>query len=205
MGPLCRQLGLSARTRKAVISASKIVLLDGPSCSGKSGARSTLLELYPELVFCRRVTTRPRRESESDADYRFITTDEFQELEQNDGLAAWRHFEFGMSYGLPKDPVEAAVRGSRPVLCLIDLGTVEQAKSCWPHATGVLLYAPLEQLERRLRARRSHSEAQIQERLENAERVWEKRHLYDHVILNRDGEWDQTIEALGGILDPVVP
>ena len=152
--------------------------------------------LYPELVFCHRVTTRPRREAESDADYRFITAEEFQRLEKSNGLAAWRHFEFGMSYGLPREPVEAALQKNCSVLCLIDLGTIEEAKSCWPQAIGVLLYAPLEQLERRLKARHSHSQAQIRERLENAERVWEKRHLYDHVILNRDGQWEQTLQAL---------
>lgn len=173
-----------------------ILLLDGPSCSGKSGAKRALLENCPDLVFCPRITTRPPREKESDADYDFVSKQEFEELEHAGELAAWRHFDFGMSYGLPKTRVEEALAAGNTVLCLIDLGTVTQAKACWPQASGVLLYAPEEDLEKRLRSRGSHSQAQISERLENARKVWSQREQYDHVVINRDGEWDKTLAQL---------
>lgn len=179
----------------------RITLLDGPSASGKSGAKQALMERVDGLTFCPRITTRPPREEESDSDYRFVSPQEFQDLEDSEGLAAWRHFEFGMSYGLPIKPVEQALALKQRAFCLIDLGTVEQAKACWPQATGILLYAPLDQLERRLRARHAHSEEQIAERLRNAERVWVKRHLYDHVIINEDGEWEHTLAQLQRIVE----
>jgi len=123
-----------------------------------------------------------------------VSAEEFQELEKGRKLAAWRHFEFGMSYGLPVEPVEAALAAGKTAFCLIDLGTVDQIRRHWPHCTSILLYAPVEQLRGRLLARGGHTTEQVEERLGNASLVWAKRTLYDQVLMNEDGRWDNTLE-----------
>jgi guanylate kinase len=182
-----------------VYQSGHIILLDGPSASGKSRLKRELLQTCPHMVFCRRITTRPKRDEDSDSDYDFVSPEEFDVLERSGGLAAWRHFQFGMSYGLPRKPVEQALEQGCTVLALIDLGTVEQAKIAWPRSRAVLLYAPLEQLRQRLEARNGHSQAQIEERLNNAREVWNRRTLYDHVILNHNGKWPETLEQMVAI------
>lgn len=175
---------------------SKIVLLDGPSGAGKSRLRRELLQAVPTLVFCKRLCTRAPRGDESDQDYDFVSTERFLQEEASGRLAAYRHFQFGMSYGLPREPVEKAVLAGLTVFALIDLGTIDQARRCWSNAEGVLLFSPLTELESRLRARGGHSQAQIEERLANAEAVWQRRGEYDHVLFNRQGCWEQTLQGM---------
>lgn len=176
-----------------------LFLLDGPSASGKSRLKDDLLFACPDLSFCRRVTTRPARADGSDQDYDFVTPEQFKELETSGELAAWRHFDFQMSYGLARAPVELAERKGQSVLALIDLGTIAQARQCWPHAVGILLLSPLEQLKERLQQRGCHSPAQIEERLRNAQTIWNCRSDYDHWIHN-DGAWSDTLQQMLEIL-----
>lgn len=176
-----------------------LFLLDGPSASGKSRLKQEILSVCPDLHFCRRITTRPDRADGSDQDYDFVTPEQFKKLEVSGALAAWRHFEFAMSYGLPRAAVEAHEQEGRSVLALIDLGTIAQARQCWPQAVGILLLSPLDQLRERLQRRGCHSPAQIEERLRNAEQIWQRRNDYDHWIDN-NGPWSKTVETMFEII-----
>lgn len=176
-----------------------IFLLDGPSGSGKSTLVRMLLENCPELVFCPRVTTRAPRAVEG-PDYRFVSMEEFDRLDTGGSLAVSRRFEFGMAYGLPRDKVEQARAQGRPVLALIDLGTIEQARAVWPDLTGIFLISPPSDLRKRLLQRGDLTPEQIEERLGNAEAALKFAVLYDYVVVNREGALDRSLEQLRWIV-----
>ncbi|MBT9587474.1 guanylate kinase [bacterium] len=180
-----------------------VFLLDGPSASGKTTLARALLEKFSgRLQFCRRLCTRCPRPGELDSplrDYDFVTPEEFAAQKNAGGLAVWREFDFGMSYGLPRLSVERALQQGS-VLALVDLGTAPQARQHWPYCIAILLCAPLPELERRLRERGGHSLEQIAERLSNAAAVLPSVVDYDYVVVNRPPHWEHALEQLDWIV-----
>lgn len=172
-----------------------LFLLDGPSATGKSTLLRQLLQVCPQLTFCPRLTTRAPRPDDR-GDYEFVTPEEFRRRQAAGELALSRDFEFGMSYGLPRRPVEEALAQGRSVLALVDLGTAPQARAIWPECVTILLCAPLSELERRLRERGGHSAEQIAERLSNAAAVLACAPDYDYVVVNRPPGPERALKLL---------
>ncbi|MCA9796347.1 MAG: hypothetical protein KC910_31285 [Candidatus Eremiobacteraeota bacterium] len=179
---------------------AKIFLLDGPAGSGKSTITVKLLEHFGDrLVHCRRVTTRPRRPD--DKNYDFIDQVAFGRMLTTKRFAAYRQFENGMSYGVLKDPIEKAVSNGRHAFSLMDLGTAEMARRCWPDCITIFLMAPLKVLEQRLIEKGAHDSEQIKERIRNAEAAFSKAPMYDYVIPNRQGKLEKAVDHLISILE----
>jgi guanylate kinase len=98
-------------------------------------------------------------------------------------------------------PVEDAIAKGYHVFSLIDLGTAEMARQCWPDCVTIFLMAPLEILEKRLVEKGAHSAEEIEERLENARKAFSKAPYYDYVIPNRQGQLEKTSKHLISIFE----
>jgi len=187
---------------RTVTQSSRFVFLDGASGSGKSTVKNVLL-LDSEFRFsyARRYTTRPARPDDAqNDDYIFISTNRFRALEVAGDLIEHRHFLFNMSYGVGKSMLAAAAKSSPNILSLMNLGNVRDVKSALPHAICILIDAPLEAIEQRIRQRGFNTDEQIAERLENAKTVKVRRHEYDFVLLNEEGEFDAAYASLRSYL-----
>jgi len=185
-----------------------LFLLDGPSATGKTTLVRQLLQVCPQLTFCRRLTTRPPRPGELESasrDYDFVDMDEFRRRQAAGELALSRDFEFGMSYGLPRAAVDQALTAGGPVLALVDLGTAPKAREIWPECIAILLCAPLTELERRLRERGGHSPEQIAERLRNASEVLSSAPDYDYVVVNRPPGPERALNLLHWLVQTTAP
>lgn len=183
---------------ESVSHTTRFVFLDGASASGKSTMKNALL-LEPAFRFsyARRYTTRAVRPDDAQSDdYIFVSMDRFRALDAAGDLIECRHFLFGMSYGVSKSVLAAAAKASSNVLSLMNLSHVRDVKSALPHAICILIDAPLEAIERRMRQRSFNSDDQIAERLENAKSVKLIRHEYDFVLENEDGQFDATYARL---------
>lgn len=181
-----------------------LFLLDGPSATGKSTLVRQLLQTCPQLTFCRRLTTRPPRPGDQE-DYHFVTMEEFRRRQTAGELALSRDFDFGMSYGLPRGPVDEALAAGGSVLALVDLGTAPQARRIWPDCVTILLCAPLSELERRLQERGGHTPEQIAERLGNAVAVLASAPEYDYVVINRPPGPERALRLLQWIVQTTAP
>lgn len=181
-----------------------LFLLDGPSATGKSTLVGQLLQACPWLTFCRRLTTRTPRPGDLE-DYDFVDMEEFRRRQAAGELVLSRDFEFGMSYGLPRRPVDEALQAGGSVLALVDLGTAPQARRIWPDCVTILLCAPLSELERRLRERGGHSPEQIAERLGNAAAALASAPEYDYVVVNRPPGPQRALALLRWIVQTTAP
>ena len=87
----------------------RLIVISGPSGTGKGTVISRLMELRDDLCLSVSVTTRPPRPGEIDGkDYFFLTREEFSERVEAGGLL--EHAEFvGNCYGTPKDFVERKI------------------------------------------------------------------------------------------------
>jgi len=158
--------------RQAARLVLRPLVVCGPSGSGKSTILKRVMtceETEEYLAFSVSHTTRKPRPGEVDGkDYHFVSRE--QMLEEISNGAFIEHAEFsGNLYGTSKGAV--ATCQSRGQLCVLDIDSqgVRSLKKTDLNPFYVFILPPsLEELERRLRGRRTESEDSLQRRLTTA-------------------------------------
>ena len=85
------------------MSKGFLMVLSGPSGSGKGTVSAALMKKNKEIVFSTSVTTRTPRPGEVNGEnYFFVSVDEFENMVQNDGLLEYA-FVHTNYYGTPKE------------------------------------------------------------------------------------------------------
>ena len=147
----------------------KLLVISGPSGTGKSTVIGHLMKLRPGLEFSVSATTRAPRPGEVDGrEYFFVTHDRFAEMVDNNELLEHASF-VGNHYGTPRSQVEKRLEQGITVILDIEVQGAAQVKAAMPEAVTVFLAPPsLEVLEQRLRGRGTETEEKIRSRLETA-------------------------------------
>jgi guanylate kinase len=162
-----------------------LLVVSAGSGAGKSTLCRHLIRRHRNIMFSISVTTRMPRPGEVDGrDYFFISDAAFKAMCRRQELAEWAqvHDHF---YGTPKPFLERMRREGRDILLDIDVQGALQVKKRFPEAVLIFITTPtFKELERRLRARRSEAEAEIQKRLADARRELKLIHHYDYSIVN---------------------
>jgi guanylate kinase len=165
-----------------------LFIVSSPSGAGKSTIARKLLAAEAGLEMSVSATTRDPRPGEVDGvDYHFVTTDAFKAMVADNDFLEWAHV-FGHRYGTPRAPVEHALAEGRDVLFDIDW---QGAQQLYQQAGGdvvrIFIFPPsMEELERRLRARRTDSDAVIDGRMARAAAEISHWDGYDYVLVNDD-------------------
>lgn len=166
----------------------KLIVLSGPSGVGKSSVVKALIGECPlKLRLSVSATTRPARPDEVDGqDYFFIDKNEFQRRQANgEFIECAEVFHVGDWYGTLRQPVEKARRDGYHVILEIDVEGALQVMRQYPEAITVFIHpGSLEELERRLRGRKTETEERLQARLAVAAGEIELSVNYDHVVVN---------------------
>jgi guanylate kinase len=174
--------------------SAKLFVLDGPAMVGKSFFSKRLLEDKElNLSFCPRVTT--RAPEPGDTEYHYRTPEEFEELVNEGRFASYRVFLGGLSYGVPRRPIDEKLAAGQHALAIVDLGTGEQIKETWPDAVTIFLVSTPEEIEERLRAS-DDPEDVVSEKLQNAANSYSFVPYYDYVIVNRQGREEEAYSQL---------
>ena len=162
----------------------RLVVVSGPSASGKSTLWRRLVE-HPQVGFSVSATTRSPRPGEVDGkDYFFVSEERFEELIQQGDLLEHANVH-GCSYGTLKSEVEKALQLGLDIVLEIDVQGAEQLReSGLPLVTVFVMPPSFETLVKRLRSRGSESEEQIARRLSIAQEEMSQADLYDHVVVN---------------------
>jgi guanylate kinase len=175
-----------------------VIIVSGPSGSGKSTLVSKLREL-PGTLFSVSCTTRPPRAQESPGKwYDFISEQEFDRMVRlGEFLESAQVFGCHW-YGTPRKWLEMARQERLDLVLEIDVQGAAQVKEKIPEAVAIFILPPSRQeLERRLRARGTDSDASIAKRLERARKEVQRYPEYDYLIVNDDLERaDNTILAI---------
>jgi len=179
--------------------AGKLVIISGPSGTGKSTVCKRLSERDSRIRLSVSATTRPPRAGEQHGvDYYFISRDEFEKKIAGGELA--EHAEYaGQLYGTPRQPLDKAVSRGLIVLLDIDVQGAEQVIEKYPDAVTIFLEPPgFEELLRRLHNRNTDSPEAKEKRVAIARNEMKKRHQYKHCIVNDN--LDDTVEKIYSLI-----
>jgi len=166
---------------------SKLLLFAAPSGAGKTTIVHHLLNKFDELEFSISATTRARRPHEKEGkDYYFISRGRFEELIRQDAFVEWEEVYEGLFYGTLRSEVERLWARGKHIIFDIDVKGAMNIKKAYPReALAVFVKPPSTQaLEKRLRARRTESEATIQKRLARAAEEMAYENKFDVVLVN---------------------
>ena len=162
-----------------------LIILSGPSGSGKDTILKELIKRYPNMKISISATTRPPRKNEVNGkDYYFISKTEFiQLLSKNQML---EHAEYCDNYyGTPQYQVEDWLQKGSDVLLEIEVQGGSQIKKKCPDAVSIFILPPsIDELRRRLISRATDPMEIIEKRMGAAEREVRSAFDYDYIVVN---------------------
>jgi guanylate kinase len=167
---------------------AKLVVLSGPSGVGKSTVLRRIVERYPDqLRLSVSATTRSPRPGEKEGvDYFFLDSGEFQRRRQaGEFLECFEVFGRGHWYGTLLSEVRPSPKDPRSVILDVDVAGADQVRRLFLGVLTIFLRpSSEEELQRRLRARATESEAAIERRLEVARRELDRADEYQFQVVN---------------------
>lgn len=165
-----------------------LIVMSGPSGVGKGTVRKEIFKDESlNLAYSISMTTRNPRNGELDGvDYFFVSTEQFEENIQKDKFLEYTHF-VGNYYGTPSDYVEKLRSEGKNVVLEIEIEGAKTVLSKVKDAVSIFLVPPsLEELEKRIRGRKTEPEEVIKERLQKAEKEIGYRGNYQYIVVNDD-------------------
>jgi len=176
-------------------------VLSGPSGVGKDAVLTRLRESGYPLCYITTLTTRLQRPNEEDGvDYHFISEAKFQEMLDGNALMESANV-YGNWYGVPRAVVKEALDRGEDVIIKIDVQGAATIRRIAPRAVFIFLTAPsFEALSNRLEQRLTESPDQLAVRLRTAEEEMKQLHLFDYVVVNREGEIDTAVSGIEAII-----
>ncbi|MGH8196019.1 MAG: guanylate kinase [Woeseiaceae bacterium] len=167
--------------------SARLIVIAAPSGAGKTTLVNALLERNPDLRFSVSYTTRRKRPNEQEGrDYFFVTEERFLQL-RDQGELLESALVFDNYYGTSRSQVEAELEQGHHVILEIDWQGAEQVRTARPDCISVFILPPSRsELERRLRGRRTDSDAVIARRLADALGDMSHWDEFDYAIVNDD-------------------
>jgi guanylate kinase len=177
-----------------------VFVITGTSGAGKGTLERALLTRLPELELAVSATTRERRPGEVDGrEYHFISDAEFDARLDSEEFLEWVEFPWGQRSGTLRSEIDRISQAGRvPLLDLEPDGAI-RVKRRVPNSVTIFVSAPtFAENERRLRARATESEGEIDERLDLARKQLEKADNFDYEVVNDDLE--RAVEEISAIV-----
>jgi guanylate kinase len=177
----------------------KLFVFAAPSGAGKTTLVHAVVTKHPELRFSISYTTRkPRRNEANGVDYLFVDETEFMRLRDEGELLEYAEV-FDHFYATSRSQVEMHLADNRNVILEIDWQGARQVRASMPESVSIFILPPsIEELERRLRDRRTDSHEVIERRLRDALSDMSHWDEFDYVIINDD--LDQAVADLEAVL-----
>jgi guanylate kinase len=179
--------------------SGQLWVIAAPSGAGKTSLVQALLRRDPSLKFSISYTTRTPRSSEVPGrDYFFVSEAKFREMVREQAFLEYAQV-FDNWYGTGREHVAGLTAAGFTVVLEIDWQGARQVREQAPDSQSVFILPPsAAELERRLRGRKTDSEAAIERRLKDA--LGDMTHWgeFDHVIVNDD--FDAALERLAAVI-----
>ena len=178
-----------------------LVVISGVSGVGKDALLSRMRELKHPYHFMVTATTRPQRVGEQDGkDYIFVSKERFLQMIRDDELLEWAQV-YGNSYGVPRLDAKQALERGQDVIIKIDVQGAATIRSKAPDSVLIFLAPPsIDDLEHRLRERKTESPSVLELRIETAKEEMKQEPAFDYVVVNHNGRLDEAVAEVEAII-----
>lgn len=177
-----------------------LIVLSGPSGSGKGTIVSRLLQERDDTVLSISMTTRDPRPGEVDGVHYFFTSREDFEKMQSLGAFLESAEYNGNYYGTPESTVRNLLDEGKNVLLEIEVQGAEKVMDFRSDVISIFITIPsMEELERRLRGRGTEDDETIRSRLAVAKRELQRAFRYDYVVIN--DEVEKAVQRINTIIE----
>jgi guanylate kinase len=170
-----------------MLNKARLFVIAAPSGAGKTTLVKAMVERNPDLKFSISYTTRKKRVTEIEGkDYFFVSEAEFEDL-KNKGELLESALVFDNHYGTSRSQVEEHLNNGDHVILEIDWQGAQQVRQSKAECITIFILPPSrEELERRLRDRKTDSDSVVERRLEDALGDMSHWQEFDYVIINDD-------------------
>ena len=178
-----------------------LVIISGPSGVGKDVTLQRMRELGYPFHYTVTATTRPIRPGEVDGlHYHFRTKDEFQRMREAGELLEEAEV-YGNFYGVPKSEVLEHLARGEDVIVKPDVQGARSMRALVPNAIYIFLAPPsMDELEDRLRQRKTEDPAALERRLRIAREEMKALPEYEYVVVNQTDKLDECVEEIAAIM-----
>lgn len=184
-----------------------LIVISGPSGIGKTTIRERLVKENDDFWYSISMTTRKPRKIEktnryeqNGIDYYFVDEDEFISNIKENNFLEYAEVYKDLYYGTLKDIVFKKLDEGINVILEIDVNGAKQVRKNYKNALLIFIKPrSLEELEYRLRNRRTDTEDAIKERLEKAIYEISNSDIYDYVI--ESGPKEEDYEKVKNIIE----
>lgn len=165
----------------------KLVIVSGPSGTGKTTVVHNLLEQFSNLTFSVSATTRAMRSDEADGhDYYFLDKTDFEARISNDAFLEYEEVYDGLYYGTLMKEIQRIWDNQQIPVLDIDVKGALNIKNNFQGDPLLIFIHPGSKanLEERLNARGTEKLEKVQKRLDKADTELSAAPEFHHVLFN---------------------
>jgi len=176
-----------------------LLVVSGSSGAGKDAVIERMKETDCAFSFVVTATTRAQRANETDGvHYHFVTVERFQQMIEKGELLEWASV-YENFYGVPRRSVSEAMKNGS-VVVKVDVQGAAAIRRAVPGAVLVFIRPPsMDELEKRLRNRRSETPSELAVRLGKAAEEYKQLPLFDYVLTSQEGRIDEVVRQIQAI------
>lgn len=190
------------------VAGGKLILIVGPSGSGKGTVIAELKKRHPEFVFPVSATTRVIRPGEkNDEVYHFISREEFEQATVRGDFLEYAEVHQNNYYGTLKKPILDALAAEKIIIREVDIQGFESIRRMIPKTISsdqlvsiFLVVSDLNELKLRILNRGKLPEEEIERRMESARREIAKSKECDYQIESPHGQIPRIVAEVEKII-----
>ncbi len=176
----------------------KLIIIVGPSASGKTRLVSELLKKIPNSVRLVTTTTRSPRQNEQDkVDFFFVSRFEFENEIKKDGFFESSEV-YGNLYGISKSVLRDFLQKYQYVFAIIDVQGAQKLKAKLLGAfTIFIMPGSLDEIKKRLQQERKGIPIdELNKRLETAAQELALANTFDSTVENIQGQFEKAVQKV---------
>ncbi|MBR6743361.1 MAG: guanylate kinase [Clostridia bacterium] len=175
------------------MNKGSVLIVSGPSGSGKDTILKKVFEAMPEIKFSISSITRAMRPGEVEGEkYNFISREAFEEMLKRDMML--EHNEFvGNYYGTPRGPVDSVLENGGEIIIEVDVNGAANIRKKLSETVSIFIMPPsFEVLKNRLSGRGTDSAENVEKRMNEALCEIARADEYDYIVVN--DELDKAVD-----------